>query len=366
MIHYITGKPGAGKSYLAVYVLYYYFGIDKAVKKKLKKLFSYDHADICYTNLGELQYDKFDNVHEFDWDWFYGHLQVLYDYKVNQKYTDTELIVYLKEHKIYNAVIAYDECHEKLDEEDKVVVWWFAYHRHLHHEIILLTQDLGMVKPKYMKLTENFYCALSSTVKLGSNMIYNKYSHYRLFDKSEMKPPLSIKSVQEIFDTYKSGAENKHDNHMQNRLRYLLVMGALVFFLLYMVIKGFSSSSTDTSDVNTSKKVPMTQKELEDKRREHAFKTGEVISRVKSNHSGKIHKVAYCSKKYDTCLFEDEQYSYEMFYEFLKESDSKAFQNRLQSTNYYKIDLILPPDFFLLKGANDENNSASSSFIPTF
>jgi zona occludens toxin len=353
MIHYITGTPGSGKTYLAMYILYGNFGLDEKIRKKLKLPFKYAHAKRAYTNIAKVKYDHFDNVNKLVWKNFYAKLKEIYEVAI--QYDDPEesedlILKEVEKHDLQDTLFILDESHNYLDKEDKVLIWWFTYHRHLHHEILLLTQNLTLVKPKYKATTETYFKAVSTTFKLLNDMKYKKYSKPSFALNAEIPPPLKLKLVQEIFDTYTSGASNKKDYFLAKIVGAIIILFVLlVLFINYgfnlgerkdeeavaPTAAGVQSQLSNLQQVNNNRQIKPKQK--------------------KTDLTNKLHKIAYCSKSKKLCIFNNNYYSYKMFYHYLRETDSKVFTNHIPQTAFYKLDLVLPNDFFLLKGASDEN-----------
>ncbi len=229
MIEYDLGVPGSGKTYKAVYSLYSNFGINPKLKDSK---FVHNDVDFAYTNINEIKLDSFDSgtIKKLDWDLFYDNLTTLHAHYTDKK-TDSELIELAKNYDLFRCLIIIDECHNYLDRNDKVLIWWLSYHRHLHHQIYLITQNLALVYTKYKSFSEFFYVAKSSSLKLfKSKMVYSQFTNSRLSEKSK-SGTIKIPFIKEIYDTYHSGANQQS----QNILKKFIVI-AISFFILLMFI----------------------------------------------------------------------------------------------------------------------------------
>ena len=162
MITYIVGNPGSGKSYFAVYKLWYMFIYKpKPAKGILGKIFKPKLPEnkylYAYTNINEFKFELDERLLKFDYDEVYANLSKLYNaYKVEKK-TDKELIELAKEMRLYKVLFVVDEIHNYFKaKEDPVLVWWVTYHRHLYQDLLFITQDLSLVNNEYKRVAESF------------------------------------------------------------------------------------------------------------------------------------------------------------------------------------------------------------------
>ena len=238
MIVYFLGIPGSGKTYYGVNVIYDNFA--KNISKKTKLSLKKDYIN-CYTNINEFHFDLTNNVFELDFDDLYSKLVILYDmYK--KKFSDNELIQKSKELNIYKSLFVIDECHNFLDLPDKVKIWWLTYHRHLYHDIYLITQNLSLVNAKYKPLAEAFYRA-----KPNSLILDKRYFNYIYFTESRMTKASRVSTVKIrrqsfVFDLYKSGDTVKIDNVV---LRFIKISLVLFFILLILGYYFYHNLSSD-------------------------------------------------------------------------------------------------------------------------
>jgi zona occludens toxin len=243
MIEYTVGVPGSGKTYRAAYALYSNFGLDDKLKDKK---FILNDVKFAITNLNEIKLENFQSgsIKKLDWDLFYDSLTTLHAlYK--DKNTDNELLIKAKELELCECLIILDECHNFLEKNDVVLVWWLSYHRHLHHQIYLITQNLSLVHSKYKSFSEFFYRAKPSSLKLfKSSMVYFQYTSSRLslISKSGV---VKIPFNKIIFDSYHSGANQQS----QNLIKKYLVISVILISLLISVLFGIKSYFTKDVEV---------------------------------------------------------------------------------------------------------------------
>lgn len=256
MIEYDLGVPGSGKTYKAVYSLYSNFGINSNLKDSK---FIHNDVDFAYTNINEIKLDSFDSgtVKKLDWDLFYDNLTTLYAHYKDKK-TDSELIELAKSYDLFRCLIIIDESHNFLDKNDKVLIWWLSYHRHLHHQIYLITQNLALIYTKYKSFSEIFYLAKPSSLRLFKNkMIYSQFTNSRLSQVSK-SGTLKIPFVQEIFDSYHSGANQQSQNILKKFIIMAIGFFTVLIFILFL-IKFYWTKDLSKEQIQTTINNPVPQ-----------------------------------------------------------------------------------------------------------
>lgn len=250
MIDYTLGIPGSGKTYRAMYMLWYTFKPDE----KQKKFFDNDRF---YTNINEFKFELFGGLgKKFDFDLFYSHISLLYIDAQNGA-TDSELILKSKEFELDNALFVIDECHNFLDKDDKILVWWLTYHRHLHQNILLITQNLSLVKSKYKVLTENFFMAVPSSRRFNFSAIFGtpklQYKHYATskMQKSDYAGTIDLPFYDEIYNAYHSGANTQSKNLVKKYLIFAL-LGLLFLVFIFILVRSYWAKKYEKTDDNTT------------------------------------------------------------------------------------------------------------------
>ncbi|MDQ1433173.1 MAG: Zot protein [Patescibacteria group bacterium] len=248
MISFFVGVPGSGKTYYAVDKIYNNFSTDKEAKKD-KHIY-----DVCYTNINEFAFDKVTNVFSLDFDDFKIKLTTLHKlYK--EKNSDDVLIDYCKENNIYNSYFVIDEAHNFFSVKDTVLVWWLSYHRHLYHEIILITQNLALIDSKYKSFSEFFYRATPTSLTLfKTHFKYNQYCDSRMSLKSKTST-FKLKKNKKVFELYHSGDSIKTSNIILKFLLFSLVLLIFLFIYFYFVVL---NKDFPILDNNVSSSVPIT------------------------------------------------------------------------------------------------------------
>ncbi|MBU3014757.1 zonular occludens toxin domain-containing protein [Poseidonibacter lekithochrous] len=260
-IKYYVGVPRSGKTYKAMTVLYYTF-VDNSpsffdrllIKLKLKKEKEIEF-DNAYTNINQFNFDISDKIFPLDFEKLYADLTILYNMYLLKK-SDSELIEKSKELKIYRTLFVFDECHNYLKtKDDKVLVWWFTYHAHLHHELILITQDLTLVNNEYKRVAEYFYKAIPSRFRMSkSTFKYIQYSTHSMYAKDKIGTD-TVKANKKIFDLYVSGADSNGNSIIHKYILFALLALFLCVFSVYSFLD--SIAIEDDKQVNTDKSEPI-------------------------------------------------------------------------------------------------------------
>lgn len=265
MITYIVGVPGSGKSYFAVYKLWSLFlyepkktFVSKFIKPPEKPEYLY-----CYTNINEFKFELDDRFIKFDFETFYSDLETLHALYIN-KATDKEINEKAKELKLYKVLIVLDEAHNFLKaKEDNLLVWWLTYHRHLHHDIYLITQDLSLISNEYKRIAEKFYRAIDSSKRLFSSKFkYAYYSSYKMNISDRVNSfNINIPFNPEVFNLYHSGANSKSRSIV---LFYVVCAVALAILTCALFYNSFTSlfvqeTEQITKNQTVSESVPVSR-----------------------------------------------------------------------------------------------------------
>ncbi|MDR2904741.1 MAG: zonular occludens toxin domain-containing protein [Helicobacteraceae bacterium] len=223
MILFLTGVPGSGKTYFAVNYLF-----DTFINKKSKH---FGESKRFIANINGFNYETFGKIgRELDYDRLYSQLNHLFLLKENGA-DDNELLVVAQDFEIDKALFIIDECHSFFDKDNKVLVWWLSYHRHLYHNILLITQNLGLVNKKYCSFSEFFYSAQASSLRIFSSVFrYKVFTDSRLYKKTEVKG-FTLKFNPQVYSLYHSG-QNEQPRKV---IFYYLAIALLFFFLTFLI-----------------------------------------------------------------------------------------------------------------------------------
>ena len=172
-----------------------------------------------------------------------------------KKISDTELNELAESLNLKDAFFVIDEAHNHFDKNKPVLVWWLSYHRHLHQNIILITQNLSLIDSKYKSFSEHFYKAVPSSLRIFSGSFkYIQYIGSRMY-KNEVSGKFSLKFNKDIYALYHSG-----DNTQSKKVIYkylALAGGALVLavFVVYLIVHFMFSKSDKTKEIKNDKNV---------------------------------------------------------------------------------------------------------------
>lgn len=256
MLQFYTGIPGSGKSYAGIFNIAIYFAKDLKDNKKFKSFaLSETKYKTCLTNINELKLDKFENVKELDFNKFKIILTKLHNlYKLGQ--TDSQLEDAVQHEDFFYTLIVLDECHNFLNKDDEVLIWWLSYHRHFFQDIILITQDLPLVNKKYKSFTEFYFKAIPSSRKIfNTSMIYHQYSGFQMF-KTQKVNVKRLPVIKDIFSLYGSGENNKQ----KSIIVYFLKISFIFLILLLVLGYFYVSSKTEPKPEPKKEQIqPITQ-----------------------------------------------------------------------------------------------------------
>lgn len=345
MISYFLGIPGSGKTYYSVAVIYENFAKEKKNLKfdvKLKKEYLY-----CYTNINELKYEKLMNVYPFDFDVFYNKINILYNMYKRDKATDSQLKEKAKELQLYSVLFVIDECHNFFSNYDIVIMWWMTYHRHIHHDIFLITQNLSLINVKYKPLAECYYKAKNLSLVLSNKkFIYTYYTDSRLSDKSKVRQ-IKLSKYQEVFDIYKSGDFIDSPNVILRFIKIALVL--FIFLIIYMYYYFTSHSHKNIESDKNIKNIDISVK--------NPIKSIETVKTVKDDFDKKENEkyilITFKCNKYSECVIQDKKYPKALMFYYIKDFNLKTFY--VQRKGYLEI--------FYLKGTLEFYDFLTQSYL---
>ncbi|MCW8895191.1 MAG: zonular occludens toxin domain-containing protein [Sulfurimonas sp.] len=348
MLIFLTGVPGSGKSYFAVNKIFNNFSDSENAKPDLNK--NYKN---CYTNINEFKFDKFQDVYKLDFDDLKDKLTQLYAlYK--DKVSDSELIKKCDEFEISNTLFVIDEAHNYFDINDKVLIWWLSYHRHLFQDVFLITQNLALIFSKYKSFAEYFYNAKPTTVVFNRNyLVYDSFISSRLSIKSH-SGRIKVKKNKEVFDLYHSGDSVKSDNVILKYIGYAVsffVLGAILFFI---IINNFGNKEDD----NLPKQSHIDNKHINNNiSNESSFNDTENFNYDEDN----IFFILNCTNK--ICINNDISIPPELVTYFINSSDFKILYTEKITNNYYRFYIDTKSSFYdylnINKGVNNEKSSSN-------
>lgn len=355
MLSLLVGPPGSGKTLLA---------IDKIIKIANHEAPEFQYIEFVYTNISGFKFDKFEgnkvNFDRLSFDLLYEHLKNLfsiYCQNENENNLDDLLQDYCKEYDLLNAYFIIDEAHHYFDNQDKVKNWWFTYHRHLNHEILLITQNKSLINTQYRNIPEIFIKAQPRSKAISKNVMrYFNYTEYRMTQKFATTEITVNKSY---FDIYKSG---NISSQKRVGIKYIILFLFFVVFLIsvfaFFVYKlYFSTPAANTNPVPVNTPFETNTNSI-------PLPAAPQIIEDKTDLSNLKYMQLLCSMKDNYCLYKNQKINLDFY---LKMKTLKGFQEfSLMKTigDFYSLDVFVSEDFFSIynkNGVQNEKNNFSST-----
>ena len=243
----ITGLQGSGKSYYAMYKMFY----------------DQDKYHRVLTNIDGLK--QTDKIIPLDFKMFTDKiLSECYELAVTQSKSFEEVIEHLK--KIYilppNAsrenriLLVVDEAQNYFNKKNPILSWFITQHRHLFIELFLITQKYTLIHNDFhlFNLVYNAFPPVKQFSK--TSIAYNEYAGLPMNDDNFVRK-LTLKKEEKIFDMYVSG--DKVDSPFILKRFIFMFAGALsiILFGVYYFMNMFGSpapsieASTDSNNIHT-------------------------------------------------------------------------------------------------------------------
>ena len=358
-ITYITGKPGTGKSYYSAYKLWKHFIyvpkqslIDKLLNKEVKSI-KHDFKN-SYTNLNEFSFKSSKKILPLDFNELYLKIKTLHDlYKLKEP--DSVINKKAKQLNIYKSLFVIDEVQDYFTKKDEVLVWWFTYHRHMFHEIILMTQDVSLVPKEYFVTAEHFYMSVPSEKRVSNKSFrYIKNSSPKFYAKDKLGD-FTVPRIDDVFKLYVSGDNNDGKSLVK---KFIFIAIAFVFVLL-IAFSWFISSFSNDEEINNTP-APVQKTEPKEKQKEKK----EVISSDNNLRSFTF----YCFKNY--CTYQNYTFPKKFIINTIKKLNPNEFDLSKYGTSE-KYFILAPADTFKFlnikkpKKEKKENEKNTKSILPS-
>ena len=237
MIRLITGLPGSGKTYYAVYeITKLFFNFDEEFYRYTKK----DDNLVIFTNIDEfklpsISFEYFLKKNNLTLEQFFT---VDFQKKLLQKYS--HIVYFLDEAQKYFP--------KKFNDND--VLFFFQYHRHLGIDIYLLTQDSKLLCPSIVSLVEYEIRATRQTKHM-----FNTFTYF-FISNGEKIATKRLKKDPRIFALYSSFTAlptvNKHPKPIKKYVVYLVLLSLISVFIFLSFLHNFSSSSVPSHSPKSS------------------------------------------------------------------------------------------------------------------
>ena len=217
-INTITGKPGSGKTYLAICLL-----IEQYYKKNGNGAYDYRSPNVeVVTNI-----DGFQLPHINISDYCREH-----NITFNDFYTADFQENFTKEtgKKIVHVI---DECQRQIGPrfKDENVIYYFDYHRHFDHEIWLISQDRTKICKQISVLSEFEFRAIPRSLSFAGELKYNVLQSGEHVEKKFLKPS------KEIYGLYKSAISHNQKTKKSKLFLYVIIALVLGIFFFFLSVK---------------------------------------------------------------------------------------------------------------------------------
>ncbi len=331
MVSLIVGFPGSGKSYYAIDKIYNILtGADKMS----------NDIDVIYTNINGVKFDLFPDskveLKKFNIDDFSDYLVLTYASYQNNKNDDSvddELIEISKKYGFYRCLIVFDECHDFFSKEVKEHIFWLTYHRHLYHEIILLTQNKTLINSKYRAIPEIFIEAQPRSKKLfNSSLSYKKYAAFGM-TKKDLFDKQSIKTRNEVFALYQSGNKSNQKSILTKYIFIIVSALVLSIGIFYYLLNSFKADEP----LKKIESIPVKSEKRLSPKYEHKNK-----KELDINNNEFVIKITCDTLK--GCIYKDNIYSIKYIHSFITKSKATRLEkNYIFQDKYHKVF-----DFYIL------------------
>lgn len=258
MLTLLTGTPGSGKTLLA---------IDRIIKINSNEAKEFNHIEYIYNNIAGFKFERYIDSkiknEKLEFSKLYVHLTILYKMFLqyeSQDNLDDILQDYCKQNNLLNAYFIIDESHNYFDNQDKVKNWWFTYHRHLNHEILLITQNKSLINTQYRNIPELFIKAQPRSKAISKNVLrYFNYTDYRMTQKFSTT---EIKINDTYFDLYTSGnISNQKLVGQKLIIAFAIFVIAFILIFVYFVYKFWFAVPKYTPKSEIKETTQMQQKQ---------------------------------------------------------------------------------------------------------
>ena len=361
MLTLLTGKPGSGKTVYAV---------DLILQLSNNKASNLSFINTIYLNIAGFDFDKFDDenveLKKFNFKEFHLHIKLLHDIYLkneNKDNCDDLLILYCKEHNIFDVYFIIDECHNFFNTQDKSLVWWASYHRHLHHEALLLTQDKTLINTKYRGFIELFIEAQPRLKAISKNtMRYFHYSKYLMSQKDKFDTT-SITVTPEHFAVYKSGNTSKQ-KQVGRKFIYMFVVSLFLIVFAFMFL--FSKLTPTVPTVEENNSAVSNEKSNPNSM---GKENNSLSLNIKLDDYKQIQFMSLkCNTKTKFCYYNNKKISFGTYLKLKDTFDIQELNITQLPNNYVQLDILAHEFFyFIFKGGskNEKDTNTNRNMLPT-
>lgn len=355
MLTLLVGTPGSGKTLLA---------IDKIIKINSGEAKEFENIEYIYNNISGFKFEKYIDSkiknEKLVFNSLYVHLKVLYSLFIQNEHKDNldEILQnYCRENHLLNSYFIIDEAHNFFDNQDKVKNWWFTYHRHLNHEILLITQNKSLINTQYRNIPELFIKAQPRSKAISKNVLrYFNYTDYRMTQKFSTS---EIRINNTYFELYTSGnkSNQKQVGLILIRMFILFVISLIILFSYFVYKFWFSNGSFPIEQNLETATLQDNTPLIKNEKRINTAEKNEIIK--------KLFKFS-CFENFCYSKINDETVSipYSILKNYITTGENIFLEKRTKRLNVY---LILNEDTFnFLQGVRNEKNLLNNNVLNVF
>jgi len=241
-IRIITGVPGSGKSFYAVkHLRDNYFEYDKkqdhwTAKKGVTVITNIDELKLKHLNLDEILSDNNLTIK--------GFFNVDYQEKIKKKYP--------------KVVYFLDECQKYFPRKfyDEKVFYYFQYHRHMGHDVYLMTQSIRLLPREIEELAEFEIRAVRRGLSVFGELKYKVMANGEIIDHKVLKKNKGI------FNLYRSMDQKEVEKIKNPLIKYMVVTLIIALIGIWAFKKTFFGGALDEKKITE----PRTHQGIEKKK----------------------------------------------------------------------------------------------------
>jgi len=367
MAKLITGIQGSGKSYKAMHEIatskdkYYrvYSNLDKLINTHT--IFSLDFNYFVTYGLKECFKIMVTNNRDMEVNEELSNDEI-FKLITTQNVSFDDAIDHLKEIGILPSVVnednrilmIIDEAQDYFGKSAKLsseLIWFITQHRHLYIEVILLTQDVSLIRSDY-KLFNEIYDAVPPVKQFDKNYFtYHQYAGLPISEGNYVGK-IKLKRDQKIFAMYQSGDKVESPNILKRFIWMAVAAVLIVGVSLYLLFDQFGGKKKKVTE-NSSKKTVSVIGDTTSKTEIHIISNYNDFKYIDLHCMGSQCK----NKKYAINVQVDD------LQDLLKNTQSKFLRKKMLSSNYALVYLLVSPDFLGLFKKGSEKNEKGFSFI---
>lgn len=270
MIFIVTGKPGAGKTYLLLHLLttlYYHFN-DK-LQKWIINLHPDEDNQKPYTIISNIEGLLLPHI---DLDNYIKKCGV----PVLKFFTEP----YQKQiaEKYPNVIYIIDECQRYFDQKmnDTDCLYFFEHHRHLGIDIYLMAQTYERINRNIRGLEYKRYHAITRMMSL-----FGEFSYSIISDKEKVDTKI-VRKNKKLFELYKSRERKEITKSKNPFIKYFIIsiivaLLSLYFFKTTFLDSGKKKLEEKKKDIKTVQTLNKNQKQNNTKnKKEHEIPNDDI------------------------------------------------------------------------------------------